>query len=46
MTVQTFLQENGIFIAIPLAAGLLKVVHDSLPTTVFLGGAFFLLGTT
>ena len=41
---QQFFAENAIFIIIPLAVGIIKVIHDLLPPYVFLAGAFLCLG--
>jgi len=44
ISVQQFFAENGIFIIIPVIAAIIKVIHDMLPTYVFLGGSFLCLG--
>jgi len=44
ISLQEFLRENMIFIIIPVLVGVITIVHDFLPTWVFLGGGFALLG--
>ena len=44
ISAEQFFAENGIFIIIPIVAAVIKVIHDFLPTYVFLGGGFLCLG--
>jgi len=41
---ENFFQENAIFIIVPLFAAGIKIIHDLLPTYVFLGLGFVSLG--
>lgn len=44
ISVQDFLRENLIFILIPVVVGGITIIHGFLPTWLFLGGGFALLG--
>ena len=44
ISIEKFFAENGIFIIIPLVMGVIKIIHDLLPTAVFLGLGFLTLG--
>jgi hypothetical protein len=44
ISLQEFLKENLIFIIVPVVLGVITIIHDFVPTWLFLGGGFALLG--